>query len=55
MVVLGFRKIIKIVRNGLKIQEIAWRYEVQFGTLFIMATSSKSPWILNYTKDSKKN
>jgi hypothetical protein len=44
----------KIARYKLKIQEFAWRYEIQFGTLFVLATSSKSPWVLNYCKDSRK-
>jgi hypothetical protein len=42
-----FRKLIKIVRNRLKIQEFVWRYEIQFITLFMLVTSSKSPLILN--------
>jgi hypothetical protein len=44
---LGFRKLNKIARNGLKIQEFSWRYKLQFGTLFMLVTSSKSPLILN--------
>jgi hypothetical protein len=43
----------KIDRNGLKLREILWRSKIQFGTLFIIATSSKYPWILNYSKDSE--
>jgi hypothetical protein len=38
----------------LKIQEFAWWYEIQFGTLLMLSTSSKSPQILNYLKDSRK-
>jgi hypothetical protein len=49
-----FRKLMKIARYKLKIQEFAWRYEIQFGTLFVLATSSKSPRVLNYCKDSRK-
>jgi hypothetical protein len=45
--VFDFRKLIKIVRNRLKIQEFVWRYEIQFLTLFMLVTSSKSPLILN--------
>jgi hypothetical protein len=30
-----FRKLIKVARNGLKFQEFAWRYEIQFRTLFM--------------------
>jgi hypothetical protein len=45
--VFEFRKLIKISRNGLKIQEFTWSQEIQFGTLLMLATSSKSPWILN--------
>jgi hypothetical protein len=44
---LVFRKLNKIARNGLKIQEFSWRYKIQFGTLFMLVTSSKSPLILN--------
>jgi hypothetical protein len=49
-----FREWIKIARNVLKIQEFAWRYENQFGILFMLATSSKSPRILNWSKDSRE-
>jgi hypothetical protein len=42
MSVFDFRKINKIARCGLKIQEFAWSYEIEFGTLFMLATSSKS-------------
>jgi hypothetical protein len=45
--VFEFRKLIKIARNGLKIQEFSWRYQIEFGTLFMWVTSSKSPLILN--------
>jgi hypothetical protein len=45
--VFDFRKLNKIARCGIKIQEFAWRYEIQFGALFMLATSSKSPQILN--------
>jgi hypothetical protein len=45
--IFDFRKLIKITMNGPKIQEFAWRYEIQFGTLFIFATCSKSPRVLN--------
>jgi hypothetical protein len=31
-----------------------WRYGIQFVTLFTLATSFKSPWILHYSKDSRK-
>jgi hypothetical protein len=41
------RKLNKLVRCGTNIQEFVWRFEIQFGTLFLLATSSKSPWILN--------
>jgi hypothetical protein len=37
-----------------KIQEFAWWYEIQFGTLLMLSTFSKSPRILNYLKDSRK-
>jgi hypothetical protein len=47
MSVFDFRKLIKIARNGLKIQEFAWRYAIQFVKLFMLAISSKSPLILN--------
>jgi hypothetical protein len=30
-------------------------YEIQFGTLFMLASSSKFLWILNYSNDSRKN
>jgi hypothetical protein len=43
-----------MARNRLKIQEFAWNYEIQFGTLFMLATPSKPPLILNYSKDSRK-
>jgi hypothetical protein len=43
----------KIDRNGLKFREYLWRYIIKFGTLFIIETSSKSPQILKYSKDSK--
>jgi hypothetical protein len=36
-----------------KIWENWWRYKIQFGTLFVIATSSKSPRILKYSKDSE--
>jgi hypothetical protein len=42
-----FRKLNKIGRSGLEVQEFAWLYEIKLGILFILATSSKSPWILN--------
>jgi hypothetical protein len=42
-----FRKLIKIARNGIKIQELAWRLKIQFGTLFMLQTFSKSPQFLN--------
>jgi hypothetical protein len=42
-----FRKLIKIARNGIKIQELAWRLKIQFGTLFMLQTFSKSPQVLN--------
>jgi hypothetical protein len=29
-------------------------YEIKFGTLFMLEASSKSPQILNYSKDSRK-
>jgi hypothetical protein len=44
------RKLIKIAGEGLKIQEIAWRYKIQFGAVFLLATSSKSQQILNYSR-----
>jgi hypothetical protein len=49
--IFDFRKLNKIARCGLKIQDFAWRYEIQFETLFMLLTYSKSPWILNYLKD----
>jgi hypothetical protein len=45
--VLRFRKLIKIARCLLKIQEFAWSYEIKFGTLFMLAISSKSPRVLD--------
>jgi hypothetical protein len=54
MFVFDLRKLIKIARNGIKLQEFAWRYEIQFGTLFMFASSSKSPRTLNYSKDFRK-
>jgi hypothetical protein len=42
-----FRKLNEIARGGIKIREFAWRYEIQFGTLFLLGTSYKSPRILN--------
>jgi hypothetical protein len=33
MSVFDFRKLNKIARGELKIQEFLWRYEIQFGTL----------------------
>jgi hypothetical protein len=47
MSVLDFRKLIKISRNGLKIQEFTWRYEIEFGILFMLETTFKSPRIFN--------
>jgi hypothetical protein len=47
MSVFDFRKLIKIARNELKIQEFSCRYEIQFGTLIMLETYSKSPRILN--------
>jgi hypothetical protein len=47
MSVFEFRKQNKIARGGLKIQAFARRYEIQFGTLFMLETSFKSPRILN--------
>jgi hypothetical protein len=44
---LGFRKLIKIAGNGIKIQESVWRYEIQFGILSMLATTSKYTLILN--------
>jgi hypothetical protein len=46
MSVVNFRNLIKIARNGLKIQEFAWRQEIQFVTLLMLTTSFKSPLIL---------
>jgi hypothetical protein len=54
MCVFDFRKLNKIARDGLKIQEFVWRYEIQFGTLLMLATSFKSSLILNYSKDFRK-
>jgi hypothetical protein len=45
----------KIDRNGSKIRENLWGYNIQFGTLFIIDTSPNSPRILNYSNDSKSN
>jgi hypothetical protein len=42
MFVFDFRKLNKIARSGIKIQEFAWCYEIQFGILFMLETSSKS-------------
>jgi hypothetical protein len=42
-----FRKLNKIARGGLKIQKFAWRYKIQFETLFTLARPSKYPRILN--------
>jgi hypothetical protein len=43
MSVFDFWKLIKISRNGPKIQEFAWRYEIEFETVFMLETSSNSP------------
>jgi hypothetical protein len=43
----------KIAKKGGKICKILWRYEIQFKTLFVIATSSNSSRILNYLKDSE--
>jgi hypothetical protein len=51
---LGSSKLNKIARDGLKIYEFAWRYEIQFLTLFTLAISFKYPRILHYSKDSRK-
>jgi hypothetical protein len=45
--VFDFRKLIEIATNGLKIKEYPWRYKIQLGIFFILATYSKSPPILN--------
>jgi hypothetical protein len=42
-----------IAGKGGKIWKIPWTSENQFEKLFIIATSSKSPQILNYSKYSK--
>jgi hypothetical protein len=43
----------KIDRKWRKIRENSWRIQIQFGTHFISTTSSKSPWILKYSKYSE--
>jgi hypothetical protein len=45
----------KISRKRIKIQENLGWWEIQFGTLLNIATSSKSSRILNYFKDSESN
>jgi hypothetical protein len=40
---------------GEKFLKILWRKKVQFGTTFVIASSSDSTWILNYSKDSKSS
>jgi hypothetical protein len=47
MSIFDFRKLNKIAICGIKIQEFAWMYEIQFGTLFMLQTYSKSSRILN--------
>jgi hypothetical protein len=42
-----FGKLNKISKCGIKIHEFAWRYEIQFGQFLVLATSLKSPRILN--------
>jgi hypothetical protein len=37
----------KIDRNGIKIWKNLWRWEIKFETLFVIDTTSNSPWILN--------
>jgi hypothetical protein len=45
----------KICRKRIKIRgNLGW-WEIQFGTLLSIATSSKSSQILNYFKDSELN
>jgi hypothetical protein len=43
----------KIVAGREKISGNLWRKKVQFGTTFVIATSSDSPRSLNYSQDSK--
>jgi hypothetical protein len=45
----------KISRKRIKIRENLGWWKIQFGTLLIIATSSKSSRILNYFKDSESN
>jgi hypothetical protein len=45
----------KISRKRIKIQENLGWWEIQFGTLLKIATSSKSSRILNYFKDFESN
>jgi hypothetical protein len=40
-------------KNSWEVRKILWMQEIQFRTLFINATSSKSPRILNSSKDSE--
>jgi hypothetical protein len=47
MSVFDFRKLNRIARDGTKIQEFAWRYEIEFGTLLMLEPSYKYPHILN--------
>jgi hypothetical protein len=45
----------KISRTRIKIRENLGWWEIQFGTLLNITTSSKSSRILNYFQDSKSN
>jgi hypothetical protein len=45
----------KISRKRIKIQKNLGLWEIQFGTLLNIATSSKSSRILNYFTDSESN
>jgi hypothetical protein len=44
----------KIARMGEKFPEILWR-KMLFGTIFVIAISSDSPRIFNYSQDFKSN
>jgi hypothetical protein len=52
--IFDIRKLNKIGRGELKIQQFAWWYEIHVGTLFMLVMSSKSSRILNYLKDCRK-
>jgi hypothetical protein len=48
---INLKTVFRAIRNRYKIrkknQENSWSWEIQFGTTFVIATSSDSPRILN--------